>query len=178
MNDEFAMNSQDDSEGQAQPLSDGIGLSIDALRQEISRVLNVNLPKDDPMLFVGVINNAFLNEYEKLLKKHDKLIQDYIGEQSKKYLNQLSQVSGDVSGIVDSLKDASIEKFRYEFAAFHDGLRNMRHSLFVLTAVMLISAAINVAVFVYGAKISSHEIAVLCGERSFIQEKQPTARTK
>jgi len=178
MNDDFAIEGQSDDEGPASQLSDGIGLSIDALRQEISRVLNVNLPKDNPMLFVGVINNAFLNEYEKLLKKHDELIQDYLGEQSKKYLNQLSQVSSDVSGVVGTLKDASVEKLKDEFNAFHNGLRNMRHSLFVLTAIMLISAAINVAVFAYGAKNSPREVTVLCGERSSIQEKQPTARTK
>ena len=65
---------QTESREPDQLFPDGIGLSVEDVRALLARKHETSVPKDDPILMVVTILNAFLGRQDELQKKHEKAL--------------------------------------------------------------------------------------------------------
>ena len=84
---------------------DGIGLSLDEVRNLIMQKNNEVIGLDDPLLMMVTINNAFLTEYEKLLEKHNKAISAIMSAKTEGYIKT---VKGSVEKLTEELSSMSV----------------------------------------------------------------------
>lgn len=131
-----------------QLLPDGIGLSVEDVCVLLTRKHETNVSKDDPLLMVVTILNAFLNEQDKLQKKHEKALAAFMGEQTSTYVKG---VEASVAGLSKTLSGVTIEGIGKAVGEMAANLVGHRSAMYLCTAVMALSALLNVAVFVLEA---------------------------
>ena len=61
-----------------QILPDGLGLTVDAVRQLLHQKNGISVPRDDPMLMQVTMLKAYLNEQQRLHKKHESALAAFI----------------------------------------------------------------------------------------------------
>ena len=127
---------------QGPEMPDGIGLSFEQVRTLLIQKHETSMSKDDPMLMLVTINNAFLGEYGKLLDRHNEALTTYLADQSKKYL-EAARVASEAASGVGIIQEAC----QKHLAAVNVFQSNMKW----LAAIVAIAAILNVAVFVFGA---------------------------
>ena len=116
-----------------QCLPDGIGLAV---------------PKDDPLLMMVTIQNAFLGAQTQLQKKHEKALASFMGEQTAAYVQGVEK---SVSELRKTLSDVTINGIRDAASDFAATLAGFKTTLYLCTAIMALSALVNVAVFILKA---------------------------
>jgi hypothetical protein len=128
------------------PLPDGIGLSLEQIRVLLAKTFMTNPPpKDDAILMVATIFNAYLSEIAKLHARHSAGLADLMAEKTDGYVKNI-QTS--VDALAGQLSSSSMKGFRAIFAEQTEWLRSFRVSLVFLTAIVGLSALVNVAAFV------------------------------
>lgn len=127
---------------QGPEMPDGIGLSFEQVRTLLIQKHETSMSKDDPMLMLVTINNAFLDEYDKLLGRHNEALTAYLADQSQKYL-EAARVASEAASGVGIIQEAC----RKHLAAVNVFQSNMKW----LAAIVAIAALLNVAAFVLGA---------------------------
>lgn len=131
-----------------QCLPDGMGLSVEDVRAMLARKHDLAVPKDDPLLMQVTILNAFLAEQQQLQKRHEKALAAFMGQQTTAYVEGVEK---SVSELRKTLADVTINGIRDAAADFAATLSGFRSTLYLCTAVMTLSALVNVAVFVLRA---------------------------
>lgn len=131
-----------------QLLPDGIGLSVDQVCALLAEINKTVVPKDDPLLMTVTILNAFLNEQDKLQKKHEKALAAFMGEQTAAYVKGVEE---SVASLSKTLSGATVEGIRKAVGEMAASLAGHRSAMYLCTAVMAVSALLNVAVFVLEA---------------------------
>ena len=94
------------------------------------------------------IQNAFLQEQSKLQKKHETALAGFMGEQTDVYVRS---VATSVSALEKTLSDVTINGIRDAVSDFAAALSGFKTTLYLCTAIMALSALVNVAVFVLKA---------------------------
>ncbi|EHJ48801.1 hypothetical protein DFW101_2797 [Solidesulfovibrio carbinoliphilus subsp. oakridgensis] len=123
-------------------MPDGIGLSIEQVRTLLIQKHKTTMSDDDPMLMLVTINNAFLGDYDKLLGRHNKALTAYFESQAQKLLEAARQASEVASGV-----EIVQEACQKHANALHVSQSNQKW----LSAIVVVSALLNVAVFVLGS---------------------------
>lgn len=131
-----------------QQLPDGFGLSVDDVRALLVRKHDTAIPKDDPLLMVVTINQAFLEAQDRLQKKHEKALAAFMSEQTAAYVKGVEE---SMAGVSKTLSGVTLEGLQQASSGFVSSLTGFRVSLYLCTAVMALSALLNVAVFVLKA---------------------------
>lgn len=123
-------------------IPDGVGLTIEQVKQLLIANHHTTMSHDDPMLMMVTISNAFLAEYEKLFGRHNEALTAYFGNQAQKLLEAARHASDAASGV--GIVREACQK--------HTGtLHTYQGNLKWLSAIVVVAALINVAVFVLGA---------------------------
>ena len=131
-----------------QCLPDGIGLSVEDVRVLLARKHDLAVPKDDPLLMMVTIQNAFLGAQTQLQKKHEKALASFMGEQTAAYVQGVEK---SVSELRKTLSDVTINCIRDAASDFAATLAGFKTTLYLCTAIMALSALVNVAVFILKA---------------------------
>ena len=139
---------QTESREPDQLFPDGIGLSVEDVRALLARKHETSVPKDDPILMVVTILNAFLEEQQQLQKKHEKALAAFMSEQTTAYVRGVEE---SVAGLSKTLSGATVEGIGKAVGDMAANLAGHRSTMYLCTAVMALSALLNVAVFVLEA---------------------------
>lgn len=139
---------QTESREPDQLLPDGIGLSVEDVRVLLARKHETSVPKDDPILMVVTILNAFLGRQDELQKKHEKALAAFMSEQTTAYVRGVEE---SVAGLSKTLSGATVEGIGKAVGDMAANLAGHRSTMYLCTAVMALSALLNVAVFVLEA---------------------------
>lgn len=131
-----------------QCLPDGIGLSVEDVRVLLARKHDLAVPKDDPLLMMVTIQNAFLGAQAQLQKKHEKALAAFMGEQTTSYVKGVEK---SVSELCDTLSGVTIKGIQGAASDFAASLGGFKATLYLCTAIMALSALVNVAVFILKA---------------------------
>ncbi len=141
-----------------QCLPDGIGMSVESVRALLAKEHDISVPRDDPFLMTVTIQNAFLEEQDRLRKKHEKALAAFMGEQTAACVRGVEK---SVSELRKTLSDVTINGIRDAASDFSATLSGFRSALYLCTAIMALSALVNVAVFVLKA---AHHAIIPTGE--------------
>ena len=106
------------------------------------------LPKNDSILMVGTILNAWLSEIQKLQARHENGLNRLMVEKTDSYVSGVQTAVGQLSS---SLSSASVEGIRKIFDDHAARLNAFKNSTAWLAAIVAVSALVNVAVFVLKA---------------------------
>lgn len=126
-------------------LPDGIGLSMDTVRNLLAKVHDSIVSKDDPILMVVTMLNAYLSEVAALQKKHETGLSRLMADKTDGYMQGVQKA---VSQLSESLSSASVEGIRNIFNEHDSRLKTFKSNLSWLAAITACSAIINVVAFV------------------------------
>jgi len=126
-------------------LPDGIGLTLAQAKALISESSGIRLGNDEPALMGITICNAYLGEVQKLHARHEAGLAKLMAEKTQAYM---SGVSAAVEQLSTSLSSASVEGIRKIFDDHAATLNTFRNVVIWATAIVSVSALLNVAVFV------------------------------
>ena len=121
---------------------------MEDVRALLAQKHNLAVPVDDPMLMMVTIQNAFLGAQAQLQKKHEKALAAFMGEQTTSYVKGVEK---SVSELCDTLSGVTIKGIQGAASDFAASLSGFKATLYLCTAIMAISALLNVAVFVLRA---------------------------
>lgn len=127
--------------GAPAPLPDGVGLSIEDVRELLFRRHNVAVPADDPTLMQVTIANALLTEQEKLHERHKEALTRFMGELTDAYAATVREGAEKVTDTLSALTAQGLNEAARDMVKF-------RTTLLLCTAISAVSALLIVAVFV------------------------------
>ena len=122
-------------------LPDGIGLTLDDVRALLAKEHETIVPKDDPMLMIVTLLNAYLGEVDKLHARHGKAL-------AGKTDAYVKGVQGATDALAAQLSASSVEGIRKVFAEHAGQLQSLKSGMWYAAAIVAVSALVNVAVFV------------------------------
>lgn len=127
--------------GTPAPLPDGVGLSIEDVRELLHRKHNASIPVNDPVLMFVTIMNAVLTEQEKLHARHREALTRFMGELTDAYAATVREGAEKVTDTLSALTAQGLNEAARDMVKF-------RTTLFLCTAISAVSALLIVAVFV------------------------------
>lgn len=142
--DETSSDTQDDT---TKPLlgSDGIGISIEDAQKLLMKFHNTNIEKDEPMLMLVTLFNAFLFEQEKMEEKYLTALKKAYAQQMTLYLEK---VAGATDTIKTSLQDVSLEALIKVNNTQTARMTDFKTHLWIATGVCALSTIINIFLLV------------------------------
>ncbi len=127
---------------------DGRGLDLEQVRNLVMQQNNEILGKDDPLLIMVTILNAFIGEQEKVNDRHHNALVRIMSESTDKYI---TGVKNSVDTLSNELSNASVgtikEVMQQEDLSRVKYGQNMKWA----TLIVGVSALVNVVVFALGA---------------------------
>jgi hypothetical protein len=126
----------------------GVGLTLEQIRAIVSQAHDIALPKDDAILMIATILNAYLTEIEKLHGRHEKGLTRLMAEKTEEYISGVQEV---VIQLSSSLSSASVEGVRHVFDNHTTTLKTFKSNVYLATIIVGMSALLNVAVFIFRA---------------------------
>ena len=130
---------------EAPAMPDGIGLSLPDVQNILNAKHSVSVPPDDPLLMVVTILNAFLGETDKLHARHGKALSALMADKTDAYVQGVRQAT---DSLAEQLSASSMEGVRKLFAQHDEKMQNFKNAMWYTTAIIAVSAIVNVAVFV------------------------------
>lgn len=123
----------------------GIGLEIDQIRALLAEKHETVVGKDDPVLMICTLLNVFLEKSEKQNARLQAGMKKLLAEKTGEYLEGVNSVGDSLS---ESLSSASIEGLKNLSESTTKKVASLRASLTYASAIIAISALINVIAFV------------------------------
>lgn len=131
---------------EAPALPDGVGLSLEEVRTMLIKEHGTSMGKDDPLLMMVTISNAFLSEYERLLKHHNEALTTFLSEAGAQHLDSARQSA---EAVTKGLSASSIGVIQEHLQGHRKAMASFQNNMTWLAVIVAISATVNVAVFVY-----------------------------
>lgn len=131
-------------ENEHSSIPSGIGLDIDQVRALLAEKHETVVGKDDPVLMICTLLNVFLGEYEKLDERLQAGMKRLLAEKTKEYLDGVTSVADSLS---ETLSSASVEGLKNLSDSTTQKVASLRTSLIFATAIIAVSALVNVVVF-------------------------------
>ena len=128
---------------------EGVGLSIEEVRQLLAKAHETVVDKNDPILMVVTMLNAHLGEVEKLQGRHRDGLNKFMAEKTDNYVKG---VQAAISQLTESLSASSVEGIRKASHLHSLMLEAFKTHLYCAAAIITVSALVNVAVFVLVAR--------------------------
>lgn len=129
----------------APTLPDGIGLSLEDVRALLAREHETIVPKDDPMLMIITMLNAYLGEVDKLHTRHSKALTALMADKTDSYVRGVQEAT---DALALKLSASSLAGIRTVFADHATRLESFKNAMWYAAAIVAISALVNVAVFI------------------------------
>lgn len=126
--------------------SDGIGLDLETIRTLLVQEHATSIEVDDPILMLVTICNAFLSEYEKLLKHHNEAMTAFLSEAGAQHLDSARQAA---EVVTKGLSASSIGVIQEHLQGHRKAMASFQNKMTWLAVIVAISATVNVAAFVY-----------------------------
>ena len=126
----------------AAPLPDGMGLSIEHVRALLAQAHETVVSKDDPILMVITMLNAFLGEVEKLQKRHEAGLSRLMADKTDAYIKGVPDATAQLS---KSFSSASAEGIKAACSEHDARLSAFKSNLSWLAASVAVFALVNVA---------------------------------
>jgi len=123
----------------------GVGMSLKAVGDLLATTHNTIVPKDDAILMIATLLNAYLGEVQKLHTRHENGLGKLMADKTEAYV---SGVNGAVEQLSTSLTSASVEGIRKVFDDHAATLNSFKNAVYWAAAIVSVSALLNVAVFV------------------------------
>lgn len=124
------------------------GMTIEQISSLITKINKTVIEKNDPILMVVTMLNAYLAEVEKLQARHEKGLTRLMAEKTDEYI---SGVQTAVNQLSTSLSSASVEGIRKVFDDHAATLKTFRSNMYLAAMIVGMSALLNVAVFILRA---------------------------
>ena len=138
---------EDNSDTHKSPqIPDGIGLDFEAIRSLLVEKHATHIGVDDPVLMLVTLNNAFLNEYDKLLARHNEALTTFLSEAGAQHLDSAKQSA---EAVTKGLSASSIGVIQEHIQGHRKAMASFQNNMTWLAVIVAISATVNVAVFVY-----------------------------
>lgn len=119
--------------------SNSIGMSIEELQALFAKENETIVSKDDPLLLIVTILNAFIQK--------NKIIQDsYLETVNKIHKEQINDFSNELEAKLETLLQ-SLQNIKLSQEKTQD-LSQFRTTLLITTAIIALSALINVAIYI------------------------------
>lgn len=118
-------------------LPEGIGLSLDEVRDLIEQRNHVRVEVDDPILVALTIANAHLTAVEKLHQLHRKALTELM---SRETATHTESVAKNVAALSEKLSGVTVENIGHVVTQFQTALTSFRTTLFICTGLALFSA--------------------------------------
>ena len=136
-------------------LPDGIGLSLDQVANLLAEKNKTIVSLDDPILMTVTVLNAFVAEENRMMKRHKEAITQVLASRTDKFVQAVAKAAGEVSETfsgqaVTAMKEAVAEQGK-AFAALEQSLASHRANIRWWTIIAMVSAVVNVGVFVFQA---------------------------
>lgn len=126
-------------------LPDGIGLSIESVRDLLVKIHDCKVSLDDPVLMVVTMLNAYLGEVQTLQKRHEAGLSRLMTDKTDDYMKGVKEA---VKALQEGLSSASVEGIKAVFNEHDSRLKAFKSNLSWLAAITACSAIINVIAFV------------------------------
>jgi hypothetical protein len=130
----------------APQIHDGIGLDFESIRTLLAQKHGAVVEVDDPILMLVTLYNSFLGEYEKLLKRHNEALTAFLGEAGAQHLDAAREAA---EAVTKGLSASSIGVIQEHLQGHRKDMASFQNNMVWLAAITAISAAVNVAVFVW-----------------------------
>lgn len=124
---------------------DGIGKTLEDIRIMLAAKHDTSVSKDDPILMMVSIFNAYLEEMEKLHGRHNQALTAIISAKTAEYISGVKETT---DALTRTLSEASVESVRLIFEAHGAALHSHKLNTRWCAAIVALSAVINVAVFI------------------------------
>lgn len=118
-------------------LPEGIGLSLDEVRDLIEQRNHVRVDVDDPILVALTIANAHLTAVERLHQRHSKALTELM---SRETATHTEAVAKNVEALSRQLSGVTVENIGRVVTNFQSALASFRTTLFICTGLALFSA--------------------------------------
>lgn len=125
-------------------LPDDIHLSIDEIRQELFRMHNFAVDRDDPALMYVTIMNACLDEQKKLMDAHLNALSAVMAQETGASINATKENVAALAGLMSKLTTGGIKEAAKDMAGLQATMK-------LCTGVMFVSALLVVGSFVLRA---------------------------
>lgn len=125
-------------------LPDGIGISLDQVREMLATQHQTIVSPDDPILMVVTLLNTFLAEENKLLDRHNKALTKILAVRTEGYVKAVEKTTATLGM---SLSSASLNNITQIFAIHGQKMDRLCMNLTWLAAIAGTSALVNVAAF-------------------------------
>ena len=125
-------------------LPDDIHLSIDEIRQELFRMHNFAVDRDDPALMYVTIMNACLDEQKKLMDAHLNALSSVMARETGASIAASKENVAALGGLMSKLTTDGIKEAAKDMAGLQTTMK-------LCTSVMFVSALLVVGVFVLKA---------------------------
>lgn len=126
-------------------LPDGIGLSISDVQKLLAEKHEIAIPKDDPVLMVVTMLNAYLKEVQTLHERHEKGMSKLLADKTDVYV---SGIQDSTNKLTETFTSASTEGVKQVWAENMIALVGFRKSLALGGTIIFLSALVNVTVFI------------------------------
>ncbi len=129
-------------------LPDGIGLDLKTVIALLSEKHGMAVPKNDPILMVVTIQNAYLAEVEKLHNRHSKGLSKLLADKADGYVAAVKEAT---EALEKEISAANVEALRKLSVENAEQMKALQNNTFWAAAIVAVSALVNVAVFVVKA---------------------------
>lgn len=127
-------------------LPDGIGMSIEEVQRLLSDKNKTVVSPDDPVLMMVTVLNAFLAEQNTLLERHKAAMVKIMADKTGEYVDEVKAAT---NSLASAMSDVTLAAMQKTFADHNIALINHKRDTMWLAAVVMISALVNVSVFVF-----------------------------
>ena len=136
-------------------LPDGIGLNLEQVANLLAEKNKTIVSLDDPILMTVTVLNAFLAEENRMMERHKGAITQILASRTDKFVQTVSEAAVSVSETfsgqaVTAIKEAVAEHSK-RFATLEESLASHQANIRWWATIALVSAVVNVAVFVWAA---------------------------
>ena len=123
----------------------GVGMSLKEVGDLLATTHKTIIPKDDAILMIATLLNAYLGEVQKLHARHEAGLAKLMAEKTDAYVSGVNEA---VKQLSTSLSSASMEGIRKVFDDHASRLNAFRTAVYWAAAIVSVSALFNVAVFI------------------------------
>lgn len=126
-------------------LPDGIGIELGDVKKMVATLHDTILRKDDPLLMVVTVLNAFIGEVEKLHERHNAALTRVMTSQMEKYVSGVKKTTDSLGNV---LAHTSVDAIRKIFKEHDAAIQRGSSAAWWCAAIVTVSALVNAAIFV------------------------------
>ncbi len=146
LDEPFSINSVNKEEVEKSKYDDGIGMSIEYVRALIAKENEVIIDKDDPILLMVTILNAFFHEHEKVQEKYMIALKNLYSDQVNDFVETIQESTDKVE---EKLRAISTEGLIKIYESQNKRMAELQAQLRNTCIIIGLLVLLNIAVMVW-----------------------------